>query len=49
MQAEITTDGQRILAKIPWANGQGPGWSKLVPGRRMVKDSDDKFLCWSAN
>ena len=47
MRADITTDGQRILAKIPWANGQGKEWSKLVPGRRPVRNEDDSFKCWA--
>lgn len=47
MRADITTDGQRILAKIPWANGQGKEWAKLVPGRRPVRNPDDSFKCWA--
>lgn len=47
MRAEITTDGERILAKIPWANGQGKEWSKLVPGRKPVRNEHDKFVCWA--
>jgi SNF2 family DNA or RNA helicase len=47
MRAEITTDGERILAKIPWAGGQGKEWAKLVPGRHPLRDEDGKFICWS--
>ena len=47
MQADITTDGKRILAKIPWAGGRGKEWAKLVPGRTPLRDADDKFVCWT--
>ena len=46
MRADITTDGERIIARIPWANGEGPEWSKLVPGRRIIKNDDDSFRAW---
>lgn len=36
MKAEITTDGKRILARIPYANGSGPRWARAVPGGRWA-------------
>lgn len=50
MQAEITTDGKRIIAQIPYANGQGKIWAKKVPGARALWDKSvepNKFLGWS--
>jgi hypothetical protein len=38
MEAIITTDGKRILAKIPYANGSGPKAAKRVPGARADWD-----------
>ena len=50
MEAEITTDGKRILARIPYANGSGPKWAKKVPGARAEWDKTgpkDEFKGWS--
>jgi SNF2 family DNA or RNA helicase len=34
----ITTDGKRIMARIPYANGSGPKLAKQVPGARADWD-----------
>ncbi len=51
MQATITTDGQHVLANIPYARGDGPKWAKLVPGAKPVYEKRpgqrDLFLHWS--
>jgi SNF2 family DNA or RNA helicase len=39
MKAEITTDGKRILARIPWEGGQGPVVAKRIPGARWHAES----------
>lgn len=46
MTVDITTDGKRIQADIPWMNGQGPKRAKLVPGYRP-KYKGDQFICWT--
>ena len=38
MEAIITTDGKRIMARIPYANGSGPKAAKRVPGARADWD-----------
>jgi SNF2 family DNA or RNA helicase len=38
MEATITTDGKRIMARIPYANGSGPKWAKKVPGAKADWD-----------
>jgi Zierdtviridae DNA helicase len=38
VEARITTDGRKILAKIPYANGSGPKWAKKVPGAKADWD-----------
>jgi SNF2 family DNA or RNA helicase len=51
MEATITTDGKRILAQIPYANGSGPSWAKKVPGAKAnwkkVPGQRDEFKGWS--
>lgn len=50
MEAIITTDGKRILARIPYANGSGPKWAKKVPGAKADWDktgAKDVFLGWA--
>jgi len=50
MEATITTDGKRILARIDYANGSGPKWAKKVPGAKADWDktgAKDVFLGWS--
>jgi SNF2 family DNA or RNA helicase len=50
MEAKITTDGKRVLAKIPYANGSGPKLAKRVPGARADWDKTvepNVFLGWS--
>lgn len=37
MQADITTDGRRILARIPYANGAGPRKAKEIAGAKWSK------------
>lgn len=38
MEVTITTDGKRIMARIPYANGSGPKLAKRVPGARADWD-----------
>jgi SNF2 family DNA or RNA helicase len=48
--ADITTDGKRILALIPWFDGQGPYFAKRILGARPVYDkkvTPNKFKHWS--
>ena len=50
MEAKATTDGKRILAQIPYANGSGPKAAKRVPGARADWDKSvtpNKFKGWS--
>jgi SNF2 family DNA or RNA helicase len=50
MKAVVTTDGKRVLAKIDYANGQGPRRAKNVPGARADWDKSvtpNIFLGWS--
>jgi SNF2 family DNA or RNA helicase len=50
MEATITTDGKRIIAHVPYANGSGPSWSKKVPGAKANWDktkNPNVFLFWS--
>lgn len=50
MRATITTDGDRILADIPYAAGSGPKWARRVPGARAKYDealTPKKFIAWS--
>ena len=49
MEATITTDGKRIMARIPYANGSGPKLAKRVPGARADWDktgTKDVFKGW---
>lgn len=49
MEAKITTDGKKIIADIPYANGQGKVWAKLVPGCKAIWDKSgpkDRFVGW---
>jgi SNF2 family DNA or RNA helicase len=50
MQADITTDGEYVLAKIPYAGGAGKDWAKMVPGAKPKYEKregqKDKFVCW---
>lgn len=51
MSVKITTDGQYILADIPYANGQGPIDARLIPGGKPVYEqkedgSKGKFKWW---
>lgn len=46
----LSTDGKRILANIPWFDGQGPAMAKSVPGRRAKWDESVKphrFMYWT--
>jgi SNF2 family DNA or RNA helicase len=50
MEATITTDGKRVLAKVPYSNGSGPKLAKRVPGARADWDKTvepNVFLGWS--
>jgi SNF2 family DNA or RNA helicase len=50
MSVTVTTDGKRIMADIPWMNGQGRELAKKVPGRRPVWDktvTPNKFKYWT--
>lgn len=50
MEATITTDGKRVLAKIDYANGSGPKMARKVPGARADWDktvTPNVFLGWS--
>jgi SNF2 family DNA or RNA helicase len=49
MEATITTDGERILAQIPFANGSGPKWARKVPGAKAKYDEGPpkRFIAWS--
>jgi SNF2 family DNA or RNA helicase len=50
MEATITTDGKRVLAKVPYSNGSGPRLAKRVPGARADWDKTvepNVFLGWS--
>lgn len=40
MVTTITTDGEKVLARIPYAQGEGPTLAKKVPGARW--DPEDK-------
>jgi len=50
VQATITTDGEHVLADIPYARGDGPEWAKMVPGARPIYEKregrKDRFLYW---
>ena len=52
MDAVITTDGKRIIATIPYANGSGPAWAKKVPGAKAIWNRTtepgkrDEFVGW---
>jgi SNF2 family DNA or RNA helicase len=49
LEATITTDGRKIMARIPYANGRGPKLAKQVPGARADWDktvSPNVFRGW---
>jgi SNF2 family DNA or RNA helicase len=49
VEVTITTDGKRIMARIPYANGSGPKLAKRVPGARADWDktgTKDVFKGW---
>ena len=50
LKATVTTDGKRVLARIDYANGQGPKRAKNVPGARADWDktvTPNIFKGWS--
>jgi len=50
LKATVTTDGKRVLARIDYANGQGPRRAKNVPGARADWDktvTPNIFKGWS--
>jgi SNF2 family DNA or RNA helicase len=51
VRARITTDGNHVLADIPYARGEGPEWAKKIPGSKPVYEhvegrEKDMFLYW---
>jgi SNF2 family DNA or RNA helicase len=52
MDAVITTDGKRVIATIPYANGSGPRLAKKVPGAKAIWNratepgQRDEFVGW---
>lgn len=46
MSVKVERVGNRIMAEIPWMNGDGPELAKSIAGRKPVW-RDGKFVCWT--